>query len=282
MLNQSPHGEVPSGNDGEYVVTGGDDHQIRLSLLDGFHLEQDGHPLSIPQSTRRVVAFLGLRGRSSRAEIAGTLWPDVPEAKAQASLRSALWRLRRLTSRPTVIVGHDALRLGATVSVDISTLVTTIRRVLDNSDLPRGSSPVPALAAVFELLPGWYDDWVLFERERLRQLQLHALEVIAERLTAAHRYGEAIEAALAAVRLEPLRESATRALITAHLAENNVVEAVRRFESFRQGLTSELGVQPTSELEQLVRSGLRRSAFPATCLGGHLVTRPAAVRQGSS
>src|SRR5262249_38880102 len=193
----------------------------------------------------------------------------------QASLRSALWRLRRLTSRPAVVVvGQDALSLGSAVVVDIRTMVTTIRQVLDSSALPSGSSPVPALPAVVELLPGWYDDWVLFERERLRQLQLHALEVIAQRLTTAHRYAEAIEAAMAAVRLEPLRESATRALITAHLAENNVVEAVRRFESFRDGLTSELGVQPTPELEHLVRSGLRRSAFPATHGGGHLVVRP--------
>jgi DNA-binding SARP family transcriptional activator len=262
MQSQPPEGETPTQHDGARPVAHGDGHQIRLSLLDGFSLEQDGRPLSMPPSTRRVVAFLGVRGRSSRAEIAGTLWPEVSEAKAHASMRSALWRLRRLTNRPAV-VGREVLSLAATIDVDVRALVATTRRVLNGGDSLLGPSPVPELTAVVELLPGWYDDWVLFERERLRQLQLHALEVLAERLTAARRYAEAIEAALAAVRLEPLRESATRALITAHLAEHNVVEAVRRFESFRQGLTSELGVQPTPELERLVRSGLIRSAYPA-------------------
>jgi DNA-binding SARP family transcriptional activator len=261
MHNQSPHGEVPTEHGGDPPAAAGDDHQIRLSLLDSFSLEQDGRTLSTPQSTRRVVAFLGVRGRASRAEIAGTLWPEVSEAKAHASLRSALWRLHRLTSRPAV-VGREVLSLATAVDVDVRTLVATTRRVLTDDDCLLGPSPVPALTAVVELLPGWYDDWVLFERERLRQLQLHALEVMAGRLTTAHRYAEAIEAALAAVRLEPLRESATRALITAHLAEHNVVEAVRRFESFRQGLTSELGVQPTPELERLVRSGLSGAALP--------------------
>jgi DNA-binding SARP family transcriptional activator len=85
-------------------------------------------------------------------------------------------------------------------------------------------------------------------------LQLHALELTAQALTCEGRYAEAIEAAMAAVRLEPLRESATRVLIEVHLAEDNVVEAIRRLEFFRKSLASELGVEPTEELVQLVRS----------------------------
>jgi len=94
------------------------------------------------------------------------------------------------------------------------------------------------------------------ERERLRQLQLQALAAVATRLTAAGRYAEAIETALTAVRLEPLREDATRVLIAAHLAENNVVEAVRCYEAFRASLAAELGVRPSVALEALVRSYL--------------------------
>src|SRR5262245_5830350 len=54
----------------------GRDRQISLRMLDGFRVLVDDEPLSIPLSARRVVAFVGLRGRSSRAEVAGTLWPD--------------------------------------------------------------------------------------------------------------------------------------------------------------------------------------------------------------
>ena len=63
------------------------------------------------------------------------------------------------------------------------------------------------------MLPACYDDWVLVQRDRFRQLRLHALEALCERLTASGRYGEAIDAGLAAVCAEPLRESSHRVLI---------------------------------------------------------------------
>jgi DNA-binding SARP family transcriptional activator len=116
----------------------------------------------------------------------------------------------------------------------------------------------PGVALQGELLPGWYDDWVLLERERLRQLRMHALEVLAERLLAAGRHGEAIEAAYAAVRGEPLRESAHRVLVRAHLAEGNVAEAVRAHGSFCRMLDEELGVAPTAQMQELLR-GLPRA-----------------------
>jgi len=249
--------EVPIHHDRRDAGAPREGPRFQVRLLAGFHLEQDGQTLRTPHSVRRLIAFLGVRGRSSRAEIAGTLWPDVPEARAHASLRTALWRLHRLTGAP-LVVGRDALALTSAADVDVQAFVAAARHALDRSDGALNGTSTAALDVMGELLPGWYDDWILFERERLRQLQLHALEAIAQRLTKAQRYAEAIEAALAAVRLEPLRESAIRTLIAAHLAEHNVVEAVRRFESFRDGLTNELGVGPTPDLERLVRSGLSR------------------------
>jgi DNA-binding SARP family transcriptional activator len=234
----------------------GRDRQMTLRMLDGFRVLVDDEPLSIPLSARRVVAFVGLRGRSSRAEVAGTLWPDVTDAKAQGALRTALWRLRQLTaglgSEP-LVTGDETLRLREAVEVDVDALVTAIRRVIDDGECGVDQGLLPTLATMGELLPGWYDDWVLLGRERLRQLQLHALELTAAQLSCEGRYAEAIEAALAAVRLEPLRESATRVLIRIHLAEHNVVEAVRRFEVFRRQVVAELGIEPTSELADMVR-----------------------------
>jgi DNA-binding SARP family transcriptional activator len=231
---------------------------VKLLMLDGFRIVVDQQSLSIPLSARRVVAFVALRGRSSRAEVAGTLWPEVPDPKAQASLRTALWRLRRLSRYP-LITGDETLRLDESLDVDVNTLVTAIRRVINDGECGVDQGLLPTLATMGELLPGWYDDWVLLGRERLRQLQLHALELTAQQLTCEGRYAEAIEAAMAAVRLEPLRESATRVLIEVHLAEDNVVEAIRRLESFRRSLASELGVEPTAELVDLVR---RRQTVP--------------------
>jgi DNA-binding SARP family transcriptional activator len=231
-------------------------HRLKLRLLGGFQLEQGGRTLRVPHSGRRIVAFLGIRGRSDRAEIAGSLWPEVPEPKALANLRTALWRLRRLTAFE-VVSGQEVLATADTVDVDVQAFVAAISRITDGA---ADRAAIPVLPTFGELLPGWYEDWVLFERERLRQLQMHALELVAGRLTSAGRFGEAVDAALAAVRLEPLRESATRALIAAHLGENNIIEAVRCFESFRHHLATELGVQPTRELERLMQSFLTPQA----------------------
>ena len=74
-----------------------------------------------------------------------------------------------------------------------------------------------------DLLPGWYDDWVIFERERLRQLRLHALEHTARLLLERRDLKTALQLALEAVRTEPLRETATALLMSVYLAEGNVV-----------------------------------------------------------
>lgn len=232
----------------EEILHRGPSSRVRLRLLDGFHLDHDGRGMNVPHSGRRLLAYLGVHGRTGRVEIAGTLWPEVVEAKAHASLRTVLWRLQRLAPG-TLVAGRETVSLDPDVNVDVRAFIAAARRVLGGGD---PAEPLPPLAGMGELLPGWYEDWVLFERERLRQLHMHALEALATRLTRAGRYAEAIEAALAAVRLEPLRESANRALIGAYLAENNVVEAIRRFQVFRDELANELGAQPTPDLERLV------------------------------
>jgi DNA-binding SARP family transcriptional activator len=103
-----------------------------------------------------------------------------------------------------------------------------------------------------ELLPGWYDEWVLVERERYRQLNLHALESLCEHLTAARRYGVAVLAGLAAIDREPLRESAHRALMKVHLAEGNVGEAIRRYRLYETIAARDLGVAPSTMMRSLL------------------------------
>jgi DNA-binding SARP family transcriptional activator len=111
----------------------------------------------------------------------------------------------------------------------------------------------PLVLQALDLLPGWYDDWVLLERERLRQILFHATEALSRLLVNANRCGEAIEAALTAVSLEPLCESAQGALIEAHLAEGNRCEALRSYAAYEDLVTRELGVYPSVELRRLLR-----------------------------
>jgi DNA-binding SARP family transcriptional activator len=230
----------------------------RLGLLDGFSLDlgDSGLPVGeLPRGVQRLLAHLALCRWPARSAIAGELWPDVPEEHAQGSLRSALWRVQK-AAPGLVDASAGSLALARGVRVDVWELTVWARRVLD----PHGSADdaaVPEAALRGELLPGWYDDWVLLERERLRQLRMHALESAAVRLTAAGRHGEALQAAYAAVRAEPLRESAHRAVVRVHLGEGNVTEAVRAFDAFRRLLHEELGVGPTEQMTRLVRGLLQ-------------------------
>ena len=94
---------------------------------------------------------------------------------------------------------------------------------------------------------------------------MHALEALASRLHAAGRWGEAANAAGAAVRAEPLRESAHAALIKVHLAEGNQSEAVREFTRYRALLHTELGLEPTPQLCHLVQELQRRQRCDHGC-----------------
>ena len=237
----------------------------RVRLLDGFAIRNGrtcGESVAgqLPRGVQRLVAHLCLAGRPARTAVAGRLWPDVPEEKAHASLRSALWRLRRAAPE-LVEATSDALGLAAGVRVDVRDLHTWADRVGD----PRTSADrltLPDVALLGDLLLGWYDDWVLLERDRLQQLRLHGLETLAARLGVAGRHGEALQAAHLAIRSEPLRESAHRTAVRVHLAEGNVAEAIRAYGRFRDLLHDELGVPPTEQMTRLVHSitGLRRAA----------------------
>ena len=226
---------------------------VRLELLDGFQLVVDDHPVNALNSAQRLLAFLALRGPVARVVAAGTLWGDVPEEQALASLRTTMWRCNR-TVRGLVAVAQTRLALASSVGVDVADLIRGAAVVLDGR--LGGTAALPALRPM-ELLPGWYDDWVIFERERLRQLRLHALEAAAGRHAQDGQYAAALECALAAVRAEPLRESAHRAVITVHLAERNVNEAVRVYQEFRRLIVDELGIEPSEDLARLVFNGSR-------------------------
>ncbi|MGY1672444.1 AfsR/SARP family transcriptional regulator [Geodermatophilus sp. SYSU D00710] len=224
-------------------------------LLDGFGVTADDAGADaavrdLPHGVQRLVAHLSLSDCAARGAIAGRLWTDVPEPQAHGSLRSALWRVQKAVPG-LVEVSGSAVALARGVRVDVRELVGWASAVLDPATpVATVDTPAPALAG--ELLPGWDDDWVLLERERLRQLRLHALEVWADRLVRAGRHGEAVQAAYAAARDEPLRESAHRAIVRVHLAAGNLAEAVRAYDAFRTTLARELGVAPTRQMQDLV------------------------------
>ncbi len=225
----------------------------RLCLLGGFELRLQGVCAELPISAQRLISFLALHPRSlTRVFVAGSLWSDAAEAHASSSLRSVLWRLRART--PVVCATSTHLSLAPWLQIDIADCTGVARRLLSADDIP-DRADIHVLSDAGELLPDWYDDWLIVERERLRQRRLHALEAASERLTAAGRYAEALEAGLAAVAMEPLRETGHAAVITTHLAEGNLVEASRQYDQLRAGLRANLGADPSARVRRLLRDG---------------------------
>ncbi|WDZ88128.1 AfsR/SARP family transcriptional regulator [Micromonospora cathayae] len=234
--------------------------QIRLLLLGGFRLLHDDTPVTVPRGLQRIIALIGLRPGATRSHLAGLLWPDATEERALSSLRTALWRLRQDPYCPLRTDG-DTVHLDPRVSLDVDDLVHTAAHLHDTNH--------PALDALaagrHDLLPGWYDDWVLLERERLRQLRLHMLEQLARNHLQAGRHGEALQAALEAMAAEPLRETPHRLVVQIHLAEGNAFEALHAFYVYRDLILRELHLEPSAAMCALLDDTLapiRRRTTP--------------------
>jgi DNA-binding SARP family transcriptional activator len=223
----------------------------RLSLLGGFALCRAGAPYDIPMTGQRLLCYLALRRLPAhRAAAVGTLWPDVSESRAAASLRTVLWRLRTI-GEELVETSGAYLRLGSNVESGVENLAVAASEVCDGIH-EVGDSEVREIETAGDLLPGWYDDWIIAERERLRQLHLHALEGLCERLLVSGKYSLAMEAALIAVAADPLRESAQSLLIRIDIAEGNRSEAVRHFKTYSQVIRHELGLAPSAGVARLL------------------------------
>lgn len=224
----------------------------RVALLGGFGAFVDGAPVPVAANAQRLVAFLALHDRPlHRAYVAGRLWLDVSQDHAHNCLRSTLWRMRVLPC-PLIDVTVTHLAIAAGVAVDVRELDESAQRVL------QGGQPAPSdverLVQADDLLLDWYEDWIVDERERLRQIRLLALETACARLVTAGRQSEALVAGIAAVACDPLRESASRVLMVAHGAAGNRAEVVRRFETYRDGLASTLQLEPSPQMLELVRA----------------------------
>jgi DNA-binding SARP family transcriptional activator len=232
---------------------------IRIALLDGFEVASHGEAVEFPHAVERLVALLAVHDRPLRRPyVAGSLWPDVSEAHADGSLRSALWRARSVEGLVTQTSG-GCVRLGPGVAVDLNE-----RLIISRHLLARSPAELADLAGLYqhELLPDWYEGWLDDWREQWRQVRIHALEQLANALVATGRSGEAIHVGLAAVRTDPLRESSHRALIEAHLAEGNAAEAHRSYTAYARLLEGELGLAPSPRIAALLTEGRSSPGSP--------------------
>ena len=230
-----------SSNDGRAGAA-----QARLRLLGCFELARGGTAERLPLLAQRLAALLAVRGGPvDRSRAAETLSPDVDHPHALANLRTALWRLRGSAHR-TVRSDGSALRLSPDVAVDLRESEGLARRVL-HGDIGRDVAMTAAEPLSRDVLPDWDVDWLVFDRERFRELRLHALERLCDRLTEMGEHAEAVECGLLAIEAEPLRESAYRALMRAHISEGNQAQALSQLRLLERQLWQELEVTPSQE-----------------------------------
>ncbi|GAA0914198.1 AfsR/SARP family transcriptional regulator [Virgisporangium aurantiacum] len=230
--------------------------RFNIRLLGRFELTVGEYQATPGAGVQRLVALLALAGGAvSRRRAAHTLWPDATARRAAANLRSVLYRLQR--TNPHLVGSSTAdLHLNRDSTVDTQRLNDLARLLLDRSR-PCGDAQLSTALSTNlddDLLPDWPDEeWLQEERERYRQLRLHCLEALCERLVAARWYGAAVDTGLAAVRADPFRESARITLVAAYLAEGNIADARRHYDGYRRRLRDELGVEPGARFGQVVQ-----------------------------
>jgi DNA-binding SARP family transcriptional activator len=150
-----------------------------------------------------------------------------------------------------LVNGGAVLSLSDQVDIDLHRVRAHIRELSQiglNGNVP---SSLNVLRDA-ELLPGWYDDWVLSEQARLRQDRLHAFQIIARESLARCDYEVALEASEAALDLEPLYESAVGLLIQAQRQQGNNASALQAFEKYQAKLKEDVGIAPSEAIRRLI------------------------------
>ena len=213
----------------------------------------------------------------SRHRLMGLLWGTLPEASARRDLRHALWNLRRQL-RPTggasllVTAGQNVWLLPHAWRLDAAELEVACSAAVRAPDLDEVA--LKTLQQALDLhqgdfLAGFYvddapafDEWVLVEQERLRDLARGGLALLVEATTARGSLADALRHAQRLVALDPWREDAHRRAMRLLALTGRRGAALAQYEQCRRVLADELGAEPTRETQALYRQLLASGAQP--------------------
>jgi TolB-like protein len=241
-----------------------------FTLFGGFEVKLAGQVVDLPgQKDRALLAVMALSPGTthSRDKLASLLWSDRGDQQARDSLKHALTRLRQCLQAATpqpIVADRQSVRFDATaVTVDIA----TFERLLGEGT-PQALEQATALYRG-DLLDGIglrdpaFEDWLLLERQRLRQRVEEALTALLSQSLAVGARDRAAAAARRLLSLDPLREAACRALMQIHAERAEAAQALKIYETLQDRLHRELGVKPEPETVKLYESIRQRRAAPA-------------------
>lgn len=227
------------------------ERQWFLHLLGGWKLTRGTETVVVPKRLQRLIALLALSGPMARVRLGPALWPASTDARAANSLRVALWQASH--TLPDLLADvRDPIALHEDVAVDVH----NVYRLMDRAETgPASSVPVvPTRLQESELLPDWYDDWVIGEQERLRARRVQTLERLAADYLARDEPERALDCAQGATDLDPLSETSHQLVIESHIGAGNYVVARRAFETFRERVRTELDVEPSPRMRHRLES----------------------------
>ncbi len=229
---------------------------LKIYLLGQFKLQSGDIPLELPsRPAQAALAYLALNpGVSHRRELLSSLlWPDATESNARSYLRQALWRIRK-SLESGGINSEDYLEI-SDISVCLddqsdcwldanmvleSVRTETVEEIAQVIDLYRG-----------ELLPGFYNEWVVLERERLQAAYHQKMNLLLERLVQDGQWDQILSYAEKWIQLGHTPEPAYRALMHAYAGLGDLGMVSATFQRCREALDRELGLEPSSETVRL-------------------------------
>jgi DNA-binding SARP family transcriptional activator len=239
--------------------------QLQIRLFGGFRITSDGTPLPPPTPQRAaLLSYLLIFSdrMHARSLLAGLFWGDLPDSRARQNLNDAVYRLRRQLDPPGTpearsIIQSTSTHVGfnptADVWIDVRQFLqlaqhtATIEQQLTATQLYTG-----------DLLPGFYDDWVLLERERLAALHHQALANLLAHYQASGMVDTALDVAQRLVAADPLREDTTRELMKLYYRVGRRDRALALYGSLHARLAEELEVEPeqaTTDLYKTIQAG---------------------------
>ena len=128
---------------------------LAVRVIGGFDLWVGDHSVALPVNAQRVLACLVVTGPEARRDVlAGHLWGDSPQQRAQANLRTALWRIRQVSAR-VVACRRDVVGLTEEVDVDYTRMMIRAHGLVDSDRPPVELLSLTPRMLEGDLLPGW-------------------------------------------------------------------------------------------------------------------------------
>jgi predicted ATPase/DNA-binding SARP family transcriptional activator len=227
--------------------------------------------------TRRVailLAFLSYyRTREyTREELGEMLWPEQEEEAIRRNLRQALHSLRHVLEPPPLPAGSILVVKQSRVSLNRSLVATDIEEFENLAAMARAAKDPAEQAALNqqaialyrgELLPGFYEDWVLRERLKMEDLYVSCLRSLIAASKKENQYEEAILYLRRALAQEPLQEEWHTDLMEQYLRADRPASALKQYRELEGQLRDQLGCAPSARSKSLAEMA-RRAATIST------------------